>query len=51
VKKKTKNKPKTKVKSRILGQIAYEIKAAGRTGAANVGHSKTNHLSTVFIKN
>ena len=48
-KSKRKAKKLSPVKSRILRRIASEIKAAG--GTASVGHSKGDHLSSVFIKN
>jgi hypothetical protein len=48
-KSKGKGKRLSKIKSRILRRIAAEIEASG--GPANVGHSKSDHLSSVFIKN
>jgi hypothetical protein len=48
-KSKTKGRPLSPSKSKILRKIAAEIKASG--GLASVGHSKGDHLSSVFIKN
>ena len=37
------------IKSKILEQVAAEVKA-GKSERASVGHSKGDHLSGVFVK-
>ncbi len=49
--KKKKTKGFADIKSKIVRQIASEIRAAGGAVTTKVGHSKGNHLSSVFIKN
>ncbi|MGB8521607.1 MAG: hypothetical protein WCD43_01455 [Candidatus Acidiferrales bacterium] len=46
-KKKTRSTP---IKSRILRQIASEVKAGKKDLLAGVGHSKGDHLSSAFVK-
>jgi len=48
--KKKKNPRSSRVKSRILRQVASEVEAAKGGRSAEVGYSKGDFLSGVFVK-